>query len=144
MRTSKTFDANLELKDSGNVYASAAATVDGAAKIIDLGAGYVEGDVVIDVTAIEIASNDELYQIGVQVSSSATFASAIEEVATLELGALEVTHGDIDSAIGRYILPFRNEMQGTVYRYMRLYTTVSGSIANSAGGITYSAYAAKK
>lgn len=133
------FDEDLEFKDAGLVAASAAAQVDAAAKIVDLGAGYVCGDLVIDVSVIEIASNDELYEIGFQVSSSSTFASTIEEVCALKLGALEVTNGDVDSTATRYILRVSNEMQGVIYRYARVYTTVSGTIAGG-GGINYTAF----
>lgn len=141
MRHSKIYDADLEFKDAGAVTSSAAAQVDSTDKIIDLGAGYYEGDMVIDVSAIEIASNTEYYTIGIQVSSSATFASTYATVAALTLGANEVLSGDIDSAIGRYVLPFHNEHQGTIYRYARIYTTVGGDVST---GINYAAFATKR
>lgn len=139
-RFNYTFDADLQLKDAGLVAASAAAQVGGVNQILDLGLGLVEGNVVIDATAIEIASNDEIFTIGWQLSNSATFASGIFEGPTIQLGALEVIGGDTDSPAGRYILPVRNEYGGTIYRYARLYTTVGGTIAT---GINYSAYLAK-
>ena len=71
----KTFDADLELKDAGLVASSAAAQVDSAAQVVDLGAGLVEGDIVIDITACEVASGNEVYNIGAQISSSSSFAS---------------------------------------------------------------------
>ena len=90
-----------------------------------------------DVTAIEIADNDELYTICVQGSSSSTFASTVENLATLELGALEVlNYGDTDSTTGRYNLPVRNEVNGTVYQYLRLICDVAGTVST---GITFSA-----
>lgn len=136
------FDAALELKDSGAVGSSAAATVDGSAKILDMGAsGYYEGTVVIDVSAIEIDSDNEIYTIGFEVSSSATFASGIEEIAAIRLGAHEVLTGDVDTTVGRYFLRVSNERAGTLYRYARLYTTVGGTIGGT--GITYSAFLAK-
>lgn len=88
-----TFDAEMLLKDAGLVAASAAATVGGNAKIADLGTARFEGVAIIDVSAIEIASNDELYDILIEVSSSATFASDIEQAAHLQLGATEVRDG---------------------------------------------------
>src|SRR5512147_404305 len=88
------FDAALELKDSGSVTSSAAAQVDSADKILNLGDAYVEGAVVIDVTTIEVATGNELYQIGWQLSDSATFASGIFEAATLCLGDSSVIGGD--------------------------------------------------
>jgi len=138
----KTFDANLEMKDAGLVASSAAATVDSAARILDLGLGLVEGDVIIDVSACEVASGDEVYNIGFQVSSSASFASDIYEVATLILGDAAAIPGDVDMVEGRYVLPVKNIIfNGTEKRYARLYTTIAGTIAT---GINYSAYLAKK
>jgi hypothetical protein len=128
------------LKDAGLVAADAAGTVGGDAKIINLGAGLVEGNMIVDVTAIEIASNDERYFISLQGSASATFASGIVDLAAVELGALEVIGGDQDSTIGRYKVPFRTEKNGTIYPYVRLYTDVSGTIAT---GINFSAYLGK-
>jgi len=140
-----TFDNNLLLKDAGLVAASAAATVLSAGKILDLGAGLVEGDIVIDVSALEIASNTEIYDIVAEVSPDAAFGTAgnIVERVALNLSAKEVkrTDCDKDDAIGRYILPFSNEHNGTVYRYMRLYTVVAGDVAT---GINYTAFLAKK
>ena len=77
---------------------------------------------------------------GAGMERSATFASTIEEVAVIELGANEVLRGDQDSTTGRYILPVRNEINGTVYRYARVYTVVAGTIAT---GINYKAFLAK-
>ena len=140
-RRAFTFDANLEFKDAGLIAADAAAQVDAAAKVVDLGTGYWKGAMVIDVSAIEIASNDERYEIILQLSDSSTFASGIVQGASLSLGALEVLIGaDTDSTVGRYVMPFHNEgVDGDTFRYARLYTNVSGTIAT---GINYTAYAA--
>jgi hypothetical protein len=141
-RPSYTFDAELEFKDAGLIAADAAATVDSVAKIVDLGEGLVEADMIIDVTAVEIASNDERYDVCVQLSDSASFASGIVNAAIYAFGALETLIGtDTDSTVGRYVLPFRNEVNGTWYRYARVYTNVTGSIAT---GINYVAWAAKR
>lgn len=140
-RPSFTFDANLEFKDAGLVAADAAATVDAAAKVVDLGEGHFVGAMVIDVSAIEIASNDEKYEIQVQLSDSATFASGIVQGATLCVGALETLIGtDTDSTTGRYVLYFHNEHNGTWYRYARIYTNVTGTIAT---GINFTAWSAQ-
>lgn len=137
-RPQGTFDAELEFKDAGLVAASAAATVDSSAQIIDIGTGFYQGMMLIDVSAIEIASNTEIYNICIQLSSSATFASTIETAAKLELGAAEVLLGDQDSTTGRYKLYFDNEYDGTYYQYARVYTVVAGDVAT---GINYAAYA---
>jgi len=132
------YDTNLLLKDAGLVAASAAATVSSAAKTINLGAGLVEGKLYIDVTAIEIASNDELYKIALQGSDNSDFSTGSEEdLAILELGAAEVLGGDVDSTTGRYVVPFRTERNGVVYPHVRIYSTVSGTVAT---GINFTAW----
>jgi hypothetical protein len=142
MREHKTFDSELELKDAGLVAADAAAQVDSADKVITLGAGLVEGNIVIDVSAIEIASNDEIYKVTLQGSDNSDFSTGDEvDLAEITLGAKEVIGGDQDSIVGRYIVPFRNEKAGTVYPYVRIYTDVGGTIAT---GINFKAYLAKK
>jgi len=130
-------DTNHELKDAGLVASSAAGTVGGEAVIVDLGEGLMEGEMVIDVSAIEIASDNELYTISLQGSSEDDFADTYENLAAIELGAAEVLDGDQDSTTGRYILPFRNEKNGTKYRYARCYCACAGTIAT---GINYKAY----
>jgi hypothetical protein len=61
-RRSYTLDAELIMKDAGLVAADAAATVSGSAKTLNVGEAAFKGVLVVDVTAIEIASNDELYR----------------------------------------------------------------------------------
>lgn len=139
------YDNDLLLKDAGLVAATAAATVAGSAKVLDLGQARMEGTVVIDVSAIEIASNDEEYDIILQGSTTAGFtADTIQNLAQLNLGAKEVRQGlagstVIDSEAGRYEMPFTNEQDDIVYRYVRLVTVVAGSIAS---GINYKAFIA--
>lgn len=129
------YDSDLLLKDAGLVASSAAAQVGGENMILDTGSdAYYEGHLILDVTAIEIASNDEIYTVRLQGSSSATFADTIEDLVIVELGANEVLAGDVDSTTGRYEVPFTNEKNGTKYRYLRLYTTVAGTVAT---GINY-------
>jgi hypothetical protein len=128
------------LKDAGLVAADAAGQVDSTDVIVNLGAGLVEGHLIVDVTAIEIADNDESYKISLQGSSESDFASTIVDLAEITLGATEVIGGDQDSATGRYQVPFRTEKNGTVYPYVRVYCDVSGTIAT---GINYSAYLSK-
>lgn len=134
------FDAEMQLKDAGLVAASAAAQVNSANQILDLGAARFEGVVIIDVSAIEIASNDEEYDILIQGSNSASFASGIENLAQLNLGATEVRQGGAqDSTTGRYEQFFTNDQAGTTYRYVRAYTVVAGSVAT---GLNYTAWIA--
>jgi len=135
-----TFDALTQLKDAGLVAADGAATAGGQARIIDLGAARMDGRIVVDVTAVEVASGDEGYRIRAQFSDSPTFASGIVNGAELVLGDTSVTGSSADSGAGRYEFAFTNEQNGVVYRYMRLFTDVQGTIAT---GIDYSAYIIK-
>jgi hypothetical protein len=128
------------LKDAGLVAADAAGQVDGSDVIVDLGAGLVKGHLVVDVTAIEIADNDEYYDIQLQGSSKSDFADTFEVLTSVKLGAQEVIGGDQDSTTGRYMVPFRTEKNGTTYQYVRIFTDVGGTIAT---GINYSAYLGK-
>lgn len=137
---SYSFDAALQLKDAGLVAASAAAQVAAAAQVINLGAAVpFLGVVVIDVTAIEVDTGDETYEIQLQGSNSSTFAgTAAQDLAVMKLGHLTPLAGGLNtSVIGRYELPFINVQADTAYQYLRLFTRVVGTIAT---GINYKAY----
>lgn len=140
-RPSGTFDANLEFKDAGLVAASAAAQVDSEAKYVDVGTGHFKGMMVIDVSALELDSDNEIYTIVIQGSPDTDFtATTSRELCQLNLSAAEVklTDTNVDDSTGRYKLYFDNEFDGTYYRYIRLYTVVDGTVAT---GINYTAYA---
>lgn len=132
-------DSLGQLKAAGLVAASAAGSL-----ILDVGDAFMDGLVVIDVTALEIASNDETYTIVLQGSNTASFGTAtdIAELCAITIGdkVPKVTDADFDDVVGRYFLPFVNERAGTLYRYLRLYTVVAGSVAT---GINYAAHVAK-
>lgn len=142
-RPTASFDADLEFKDSGSVTASAAAQVDSAAKVVDLGTGYFKGKMVIDVTSIEVATGNESYKIAVELSDNSGFSAGSEfERCAIVLGDASIHGGDTDTATGRYTLPFDNRMaDGNLYRYARIYTTVAGTIDST--GINFSAFADK-
>ena len=133
-------DYTHTLKDAGLVASSAAGQVDSSDKIVDLGAGLVEGKFIIDVTAIEIADNNEEYEIELQGSSKSDFADTIEVLASMKLGANEVLDGDQDSAVGRYSVLFSNEKNGSIMQYVRSYCAIAGTVST---GINYSAYLGK-
>ena len=143
MRVTKTYDDLLELKAAGLVASSDHSHDSAGTRIIlDLGTGDVEGDIIIDVTACEVDSGNEIYEIGAQISDSSTMGSGIYEVCTLKLGDAVAIPGDTDMGIGRYVLPFQNRIvNGTAKRYLQIYTTVTGTIGT---GINFAAYLAKK
>ena len=136
----RTYDAALLLKAAGLVASSA----DGSL-ILDVGAGLVCADLVMDVTAIETASTDESYEIVLEGSPDAAFGTAGNIVALNRrvvghASATAMAPAGATSTVGRYLDCVRNELNGTTYRYLRLRTIVAGTIAT---GINYSAFLAK-
>lgn len=132
MKKTTSFDSTLVLKDAGLVAASAAATVDDVAKVIDLGQGNVDADVIIDVSACEVASRDESYRIGIQLSSNEDFSDNVYEVESLQLGAVDydfVTH--VNRLTG-YKLVYDDPVAGTAVPAAG-YATISNSIAALVG-----------
>ena len=130
-----TYDQDHRLKAAGLV----AASVDGS--IVDIGEGLVDGFLVIDVTAVEIASGDERYTISLEGSNVAGMSSGSVCLAKKVFGNLVVPMDAALSASGRYVIPFRNEEGGNTFRYVRLSTLVAGTIAT---GINFSAFLAKR
>ncbi|MGB0878687.1 MAG: hypothetical protein ACPGVY_11385 [Mycobacterium sp.] len=133
-----TYDHDLRLKDAGLVAADDIAEVDSADAILDLGAARFDGRVIIDATAVEVASGDERYDVGLQFSDSATFASGVIAGPIFPLGdAAALVGADTDNGAGHYELPFCNEVNGTTYRYMRCQIDVAGTIAT---GVNFTAH----
>jgi hypothetical protein len=133
-----TFDYATRLKDAGLVAASAAAQVGGSDKILDLGGAHrIDARVIVDVTACEVATGNEKYCIKVQGSSSSTFASAVWNLGEITLGDSSVSLESTDTAATRrQEIAFTNEVNGTCFRYIRIYTEVAGTIAT---GINFTA-----
>jgi hypothetical protein len=142
-RPTAAFDADLEFKDAGLIAASAAATVDSVAKVVDVGKGFFSGVLWIDITACEVDSGNESYKIAIELSDDSGFSAGSEfERCAIVVGDSSIHGGDTDTAVGRYSLPFDNRMEdGDQYRYVRVYTTIAGTIAT---GINYSAWATKQ
>lgn len=140
-----TFDYAMRLKDAGVVGASAAAQVSGADKIIDTGSttSRLDARVILDFSAIEAASNDEFYLISIQGSDSSTFASTTHvNLASCVVGDPTKTGEGLDStAASRREMPFCNEINGHIYRYLRIYTFVGGTIAT---GVNFTANMVQK
>lgn len=140
MKEDFVFDADMVLEDSlasngtvSAIVASQEGKVLDVAKIIDLGDGLVEGYMIVDIDAILCSAADVLYEIFLQGSQSATFATAgaVRNLAALELGAGEMltnataTTGDQGAAGDRYVVPFRNELNGEIFRYVRAYLEIA-------------------
>lgn len=134
------FDAGMQFKDAGLVAASAAAQVGGSAKVVDLGSGLFQGCMILDISAIEVATGDEKFTICVQLSTDGNFTDDATSATAvmLEVGAATPLLLGAVSSVGRYKLYFDNEYDGAIYRYARVYTVVAGTVAT---GINYSAFA---
>jgi len=131
------FDFDLRLKDAGLIAADDIAQVGGSDQILDLGDGRFDGRVLLHATAVEVASGDERYDVGVQFSNAADFASGVVQGPVQPLGdAAALVNADTDNGVGTYELPFTNEIAGTRYRYMRLAIDVTGSVAT---GVNFTA-----
>jgi hypothetical protein len=130
-----TYDDALSLKDAGLVAASA----DG--DILDIGDGLVDALLVIDMSACEIATGNEIYTVSLEASNVAAMTSGSVCLAKKVFGNLVVPMDGALSTAGRYVVPFRNEEGGTTYRYVRLSTLVAGTIET---GINFSAFIAKR
>lgn len=138
------YDTNWLLKDAGLVASSAAATVSSVAKQVDLGSAtnLVTGNLIIYVSAVEITDNNELFEVILEGGTVSGFGSGtIQALARKHFGAAEVLTGAeaTDSAVGTYVVPFRNEANGTYFRYLRIYTVVSGTVGT---GINFTVRAA--
>lgn len=131
-----TYDDDLSLKDAGLVGSTTTEST-----IIDLGPGMVDGHMVLDVSAVEVASTDEIYLIVLEGSTVDGMASGSVSLANIEMGNATAP-ADADTGTGRFAVPFRNEQNGTIYRYVRIYTEVAGTI--DSGGINFAAFIAKR
>lgn len=129
-----TFDAATVLKAAGLI----AASVDGAT--LDLGEGLFDGFLVLDVSAVEIDSGNEIYTVSVEGSSVPAMTSLSVCLAKKVLGNVVVPM-DNPTGIGRFVVPFRNEENGVLKRYIRLSTLVAGTVAT---GINFTAFLAKR
>ena len=114
----------------------------GSAGILDLGSGQYDGMVVIDISAIKITANDELYEIILEGSDSASHASGISEICRYHFGPNEVLNGntDTDSTTGRYYVPFTTWQNAATKRYVRLRYEISGTSPS----ITFKAFIGSK
>lgn len=134
-------DLDLQLKDAGLIAADDICQVGGVDKILDLGAGLFRGDLIIDASAVEVASGDEAYDVILEFSNSSTFASGIIRGPSQKLGDAAVfVNADTDNGAGVYVVGFINRIAGTTYRYMRLSVDVVGTIAT---GVNFEAWLAK-
>ena len=144
-------DEECLLADTGGavIYDTAAATVDGVGKYYDTGGGYTDGLFVIDIDTVTFATGASSYKKidicleGSSAESSADFvplARLICGIAATSTDPLtDITHISLACiTAGRYIIPFHNDFGGTLYRYLRVYTTFVTATAEASGSATLS------
>lgn len=99
--------------------------------ILDVGAAMFKGDLVINYSGLDVVTGDEAYTFMLEGSPDATFGTAgnITVCAMQRIGGATgaTPVGTADAAAGTITIPFRNERNGVVYRYLRLYTLVAGT-----------------
>jgi hypothetical protein len=84
---------------------------------------------------------DERFDLLLQGSNSASFASGVVDLAAVAVGAAAAINMSAATSTGRITLLVTNEFMGTVYRYLRVYTVVAGEHVEA--GINYTARLAK-
>jgi hypothetical protein len=142
-----TLDGATQLKDAGLVAADAAAQVGGAAAYFDVGAAnaFCCFDIIIDWTACEVASGDELYDIRIQGAEATAFSTAFT-LCSRKFGDSSVNFQPVDtSPSGRVVISGNNVAITSATdgnsiiacRYIRVYTDVTGTIAT---GMNFTAY----
>lgn len=120
-------DVTLKLEDgTAEKTSSGYGEVDSSAQVIDLGDGLIRGNVIIDVSALAMADNDELYKIVLLGGSDESFTTEVS-LCALELGVREEIEDSLDSKLGRYTMAFQNEKAGVIYPYVRIRHVISGS-----------------
>ena len=127
LHSQHTYDNALLIRALG---AAITATETGSV-ILDVGDAMFKGDLVIDYSAMDAVTGDEAYTFMLEGSPDAAFGTAanITVVAMQRIGGATgaAPVGTADPAAGTITVPFRNERNGVVYRYLRLYTLIAGT-----------------
>lgn len=145
------FDINLQVSDGAAAQtANGWSQVGGATAQLDLGGNQgtspvqqarIDAMLVLDVTALNIATGDESYRFVIGLSNDPAFgAGNVVEGPSILLGKgaeLDLANG-ADSVTGRYELGFTTQIAGTLYEFMQLYVIVAGT----GPSITYEGFVA--
>lgn len=134
------FDKELEFKDAGAVTSTGVTSVDSvtvASKTV--GNGRFEAVMLFDVSAIKISAGNEKYELVIEGSNDGFTTQQVLGLASLGATAAR-PGGAIDSVIGRHEVPFHNEINGVIYKDIRVRHIVNGTSPS----IDYKAYASTK
>jgi hypothetical protein len=147
------FDANMQVSDNAAAYTVSGYTqVAGADAIVDLGGNQgvtitlpaiddtstytpqqarIDAMLVLDVTAIDISSGNETYQIDIMGSNDPNFAAAAPVcLGGIQLGKGASLRGAVaqkDSVTGRYEVPFTNNVAGAIFQFLKVFVTAGGT-----------------
>jgi hypothetical protein len=121
------FSYDDRLKDAGAVTASGYGTISAVAKVLNLGAGLVRGNMVVDISAVKISAKDEAYTLHLMGGSDASFSSEVS-LASKEIGKGSVMQGNVDAKLSKLTMPFMNEERGIVYPYVRVRHEIAGTL----------------
>jgi hypothetical protein len=118
-------DRNLMFAEDLTLTATGMIQFAAADVIYRLGPGRMDTVLVISITAIDVSSGNELYDLYLQASDSATLASNVHIIGHLQVGHSSVLLGGatVSSVVGRYEVPFQNVVAGSIlldYARMRL------------------------
>ena len=119
-------DNALMLKDAGAMTESGACTVDGVAKVIDLGVAAVECKLLLYLNSVKVSTGDEKYIIALEFKK--TVAEFANDEATGPIIYVTIDASETET-IGEQtespqIVPFGKDKD---YRFARLYVEVSGT-----------------
>lgn len=132
-------DAETKFAEDLTLTASDIVQMDAADRILKIGHGRQDFSLVVDVSALDIVSNDEKYTFLLQGSNAANMAAPLENLAIIELGATEVRAGGArDSVVGRYMVGVSNDVIGD-WDYVHLNVIIAGTTPT----ITFSAWITK-
>lgn len=110
------FDIATLMKDAGAITSTAAATVGGNAKVLDLRKARFEGTLVLEVSALDLADTNETYAVEWQLSNASDFGSGVVTGISIPV-----------TATGTIEQPILNVKNGVVYQYARLRTVCGGT-----------------
>ncbi len=122
-------DSLTKFTEDMTLTASDVVAASGTDVVLELGAGRIDGTLVIDVKTIDITSADEKYTFILQGCADSAFSGDIENLAVVELGATGVRDGGArDSVTGRWAIPITQDLpEDTEWKYCRLNVLISGT-----------------
>jgi len=131
------FDAAL-LLDAGTAGAKTA-SFNASVSSINLGTARVRGEMVVDVSALDVGTGDESYKVVLLGGTEAGFSSGKEEeLAVVALGGASTKEGDqVDVAPLRLTVPFDTHRAGQIYSHVRLRVVMSGTTPSVTLGECY-------